>query len=228
MIETLGLLPIVMLGAIFGLDVVSFPQAMISRPIVAATAAGALMGEPMRGLLIGTALEFFALETLPIGASRYPEWGSAAVVGGALFASQPETLAGALTTATVGALATAWVGSWSMVRLRKLNASWARARHERIARGSKHVVEGLQLYGMTADLARGALLTFVALEILVPLQRAALAHWDSDPRVSRACVVATATAVAGAAAWKVFHATSGARWLFLGGLAAGLSLLALR
>ena len=25
-------------------------------------------------------------ETLPVGASRYPEWGSAAVVGGALFA----------------------------------------------------------------------------------------------------------------------------------------------
>jgi len=29
-------LPIALLGAVFGLDVVSFPQAMISRPLVAA------------------------------------------------------------------------------------------------------------------------------------------------------------------------------------------------
>ena len=35
------------------------------------------------------ALELIALETLPFGASRYPEWGSASVVGGAIFASQP-------------------------------------------------------------------------------------------------------------------------------------------
>ena len=39
-----------------------------------------------RGLLLGAALELIALETLPFGASRYPEWGSASVVGGAIFA----------------------------------------------------------------------------------------------------------------------------------------------
>ena len=32
------LLPLAILGAVLGLDVVSFPQAMISRPLVAATA----------------------------------------------------------------------------------------------------------------------------------------------------------------------------------------------
>ena len=36
---------------------------------------------------MSTVLELIALETLPVGASRYPEWGSAAVVGGALFAN---------------------------------------------------------------------------------------------------------------------------------------------
>jgi len=67
------LLPLAMLGAVLGLDVVSFPQAMISRPIVAATAAATLLGDPGRGLLVGATLEMFALETLPFGASRYPE-----------------------------------------------------------------------------------------------------------------------------------------------------------
>ena len=42
--SALEILPIVLLGIVCGLDVVSFPQGMISRPIVAATAAGALGG----------------------------------------------------------------------------------------------------------------------------------------------------------------------------------------
>ena len=50
-------LPIAMLGALLGLDVVSFPQAMVSRPIVAATLAGAFIGHPPAGLLIGVVLE---------------------------------------------------------------------------------------------------------------------------------------------------------------------------
>ena len=38
---SLGLIPLALLGALLGLDVVSFPQAMISRPLVAATLGGA-------------------------------------------------------------------------------------------------------------------------------------------------------------------------------------------
>ena len=223
----LEVLPLVLLGALLGLDVVSFPQAMLSRPIVAATLAGALVGHPGDGLLVGAALEFFALETLPFGASRYPEWGSASVVGGALYATQGDG-AGALSVAVLAALVTAWVGGWSMVQLRKLNARWARARHERVARGSKRVVEGLQLYGMTADLARGGALTMAAFLVFRPMQQLVLASWHTDARFSRGFVVAVATSVAGAAAWKILHTTAGARWLVLGGLAAGLSVLALR
>jgi hypothetical protein len=41
-------------------------------------------------------------------------------------------------------------------------------------------------------------------------------------------VTAVAATVAAAAVWTIFHATPGARWLFVGGLAAGLLLLAIR
>ena len=75
------LVSLTVLGAVLGLDAVSFPQAMLSRPIVASTLGGAVVGDPLSGLLAGAALEFVALETLPVGASRYPEWGSASVVG---------------------------------------------------------------------------------------------------------------------------------------------------
>ena len=86
--DILSLLPLAFLGGVVGLDVVSFPQAMISRPIVAATLGGAFVGNGTAGVLIGVVLELIALDTLPFGASRYPEWGSAGVAGGALFAAE--------------------------------------------------------------------------------------------------------------------------------------------
>jgi mannose/fructose/N-acetylgalactosamine-specific phosphotransferase system component IIC len=222
------LLPLALLGAVLGLDVVSFPQAMISRPLVAATAAALLLGDPVRGLLVGATLEMFALETLPFGASRYPEWGSAAVIGGSLFTLHDNTSAGALTVAVLAALTAAWIGGWSMVQLRKLNAVLARRRHEAVAAGSKRVVEGLQVFGLTADLLRGGLLTMVLLALLTPVQSYVLGTWNSDPRVSRAVVVGVAASVAAGAVWKVVHAAPAARWLMLVGVAIGLALVAMR
>lgn len=221
-------LPIGLLGALLGLDVVSFPQAMISRPLVAATAAALLLGDPVRGLLVGATLEMFALETLPFGASRYPEWGSAAVIGGSLFTLHDNTSAGALTVAVLAALSAAWIGGWSMVQLRKLNAILARQRHEAVAAGSKRVVEGLQVFGLTADLLRGGLLTMVLLALFTPVQSYVLGTWNTDPRVSRAVVVGVAASVAAGAVWKVVHAAPGARWLMLVGVAVGLAFVAMR
>jgi len=42
--QIFSIVPIAILGGVIGLDVVSFPQAMISRPIVAATLGGAFVG----------------------------------------------------------------------------------------------------------------------------------------------------------------------------------------
>ncbi|MEO7084400.1 MAG: PTS sugar transporter subunit IIC [Gemmatimonadaceae bacterium] len=219
------LLPIAILGGVLGLDVVSFPQAMISRPIVAATLSGALIGQPLSGVLIGAALELIALETLPFGASRYPEWGSASVVGGAIFASHPDHPAGAMTVSVVAALATTWVGGWTMVKLRQLNAVWAGKNRVALEAGARGSVVSLQLKGMTADLARGLLLTAVAYAILAPLSNMLMMLWSVDARVSRCVVVTAAASVAGGAAWKLFHSTSGARWFFIGGLAVGAFVL---
>jgi PTS system mannose-specific IIC component len=224
-VTALELLPVAILGAVLGLDVVSFPQAMISRPVVAATLGGTLIGESSSGLLIGAILELIALETLPFGASLYPEWGSAAVVGGVIFGSHAGHPAGAMTLAVAAALATTWVGGWTMVRLRKLNARWAGARRAALEAGARGSVVSLQLIGMTADLVRGFLLTAIAYAVLEPLSTFCIARWSVDARLSRGLVVGVAASVAGGAAWKLFHSTNGARWLFLGGLAAGLFML---
>ncbi|MBI2795684.1 MAG: PTS sugar transporter subunit IIC [Gemmatimonadetes bacterium] len=222
------LAPLVLLGALLGLDVVSFPQAMLSRPIVAATIAGVVVGQPEQGLMAGAALELIALETLPFGASRYPEWGSASVVGGALFAMQPGGRAGALSLAILGALATAWIGGGSMVALRRLNGRWARGRRDAIARGDWPAVRTLMLGGIGADLVRGGAITLVALFAMVPIMQATLGGWTVDPRTSRAASVAVLAAVAAGACWKLFRPSRTARWLFAGGLAAGLAILTLR
>ncbi len=84
--RAIDLVPLSLLGGVLGLDVVSFPQAMISRPIVASTLGGAFAGDALAGLVCGAALECLAVESLPVGASRYPEWGSASTVAGVLAA----------------------------------------------------------------------------------------------------------------------------------------------
>src|SRR3712207_6854975 len=110
---------------------------MVSRPIVAATLSGAFVGEASSGLLMGVMLELIALDTLPLGASRYPEWGSASVVGGALFASHTAHPPGALVVALLGTLAAAWIGGWSMVKVRGRNARWAGRRRDALGAGSR-------------------------------------------------------------------------------------------
>ena len=76
---------IALIGGMVGLDATSFPQAMISRPLVAASLTGMLLGHPVAGIALGAVLETFALVVLPVGAARYPETGTAAVSAAAAF-----------------------------------------------------------------------------------------------------------------------------------------------
>lgn len=229
---TLDLLPIVLLGAVLGLDVVSFPQAMISRPIVAATLAGAFAGAPAAGLVVGVALECLALETLPFGASRYPEWGSASVVGGLIGTRGAEGALlpdpGAWVIGVMAAIATAWVGGWSMVQHRTLIARWARPRLDDLAAGSMRTVVSLQVYGLTADLLRGAGLTLLGLLVAWPISTWAITAWRLGALETRGVLITGAAAVAASAVWKVLHGYSVTRRLFVAGLAVGTMLVGLR
>jgi mannose/fructose/N-acetylgalactosamine-specific phosphotransferase system component IIC len=229
---SLDLLPLVLLGAVLGLDVVSFPQVMISRPIVAATLAGAFAGSPAAGLVVGVALECLALETLPFGASRYPEWGSASVVGGLIGtrgadgALLPDP--GAWVIGVMAAIATAWVGGWTMVQHRTLIARWARPRLNQLAAGSMRTVVSLQVYGLSADLLRGGTLTLLGLLVAWPVSSWAIAAWRLGAVQTRGAVILGAAAVAASAVWKVLHGYSVTRRLFAVGLAVGTLIVAVR
>lgn len=222
------ILPIAVLGAICGLDFVSFPQAMISRPIVAATAGGAIMGSAPEGLLIGVILELLALDTRPFGASRYPEWGTAGVTGGAVFAAVGGARPGSLAVAVFISLVTAMLSGSSMLALRKLIGARAAATRELIEAGSDRAVVGLQLFGLTADLARGFLLTLLAVGLALPLARGMVEIWGLPATFSNAAVIGLAGAVAGGSLWKFFTTGTRTGWIFLAGLVVGLGFVAVQ
>lgn len=223
--NVLSIIPIAVLGGLIGLDVVSFPQAMISRPIVAATLGGAFVGNGTAGVLIGVILELIALDTLPFGASKYPEWGSAAVTGGALFAVESGKSFGALPACVLAALLTASVSGWSMIVHRRMIAKSLGGYRDRLEEGSRSALLSLHLRSMTMDLIRGALVTFVALLVFRPLVEAIVAIWAPSPATSRAVVVTVAALVAAGALWKIFHSIRHSLLLFLGGLGIGLLLV---
>ena len=219
------LVPFAVLGAIVGLDVVSFPQAMISRPLVAATLSGALAGDAERGVLIGAVLELVALGTLPFGASRYPEWGSAAVVGGALYATGADAPTGHLALASLGALLAALLSGQSMVWLRTVNGRWARGARTALESGRADLVMSLQLRGLAGDLVRGALVTAIALGLLYRPYTVLGAIWSGSAAAERAVVAGLTAALGGATIWMLVRGTPGARACVVLGLAAGAVVL---
>ena len=66
-------------GMLVGVDLVSVPQMMIARPLVAGTVAGAILGDIETGLKLGVVFELLQYDILPVGAVRYPEYGPATV-----------------------------------------------------------------------------------------------------------------------------------------------------
>jgi PTS system mannose-specific IIC component len=108
-------------GAVLGLDAVSWPQAMISRPVVAATLGGALFGDAASGFLVGAVLELLALGRTPYGAAIYPETGPAGLLAGAGLAAGGVSGIGALLVAVASGLVIGWIGAMSVRMQRALN-----------------------------------------------------------------------------------------------------------
>lgn len=116
-------LTVALLGGLVGLDTTSFPQAMISRPLVAGTLTGAVFGRPVEGLMVGFIMEAFALLVLPIGASRYPESSTATVAAAAAYlaSTTPGLEAGVLALVVAFGLGWEWVAGETVVLLRRGN-----------------------------------------------------------------------------------------------------------
>ena len=128
---------LVLWGTVVALDLVSVPQAMLSRPLVAGTVAGWLVGDVEAGLRVGVVLELFALDVLPIGAVRYPDYGPATVAAVALAAGAPWELGLGLSDGL--ALVLAALGGWSLQTVRRWTALSIQPRAAGLAAGEKAI-----------------------------------------------------------------------------------------
>ena len=167
--------PLVLWGTIAGLDLASVLQGLLNRPLIAGTVSGLIIGDPEAGLRIGAALELFALDVLPVGASRYPDYGGATVAAVALGVWQP--WAAALGPSVLLGLLLAQLGGWTVVTHRRINA-WALHRAAlALDRGDPGVATRLHLLGIGTDLVRSAGLILLGLAAVAVLARAP--HFDT-------------------------------------------------
>lgn len=207
---------LLLLGAIVTVDGTSVGQFMISRPIVAATLAGWLAGSPELGIIVGVILEAYHLSVVPFGASRYPEPGAPAVVGGAIYAASGGGV-GTLVTVLLFVLVWEWVCGMSVGPLRRVNMRIRpdAARHTL----TPELIRGRHLSGIALDALRGVLLTGSGMVLLWLLLAAPRPMWGAAEWVAWLALGATATASL-AATVRLF----GLRRLrfFLSGAVAGL------
>lgn len=154
--EPMVLLLLLGWAVVVGLDLSSWPQMMLSRPLVAGSVAGLILGDPAAGLTVGAILELFALDVLPIGASRYPDFGVATVGGVVLAAGGPlaQTTGAGVGLGLALALASLPLIEW----VRRANAVAARLGSDRLAAGDVLTVRRLQAGGLRRDLGRAAIL----------------------------------------------------------------------
>jgi mannose/fructose/N-acetylgalactosamine-specific phosphotransferase system component IIC len=148
-------------GTLVGLDLVSVAQTMIARPLVAGTVAGAILGDPSAGMRVGVLLELYALDVLPVGASRYPDFGPATIAATAAVAGAPWELSLGL-GGTLG-LIMAVLGGATLQILRRHNADDIQRRAAALAAGDSGAIRHLQRAGLARDAFRSAMLTIVGL-----------------------------------------------------------------
>src|SRR2546426_7661925 len=78
-------------GTLVGLDLVSVPQMMIARPIVAGPGAGAILGDLATGPELGVLFELFPYDVMPVGAAPHPQDGPPPLAPGGTAAAPPGT-----------------------------------------------------------------------------------------------------------------------------------------
>lgn len=151
-------------GGLLAVDAVSWPQVMISRPIVSASLGGALVGAPGAGLLVGSVLELLAMRHPPFGATRYPDTGPAGLIAGASFAASGGTGLGPLLAAVIGGWCVGWIGAVSVMARRRFNERLVLPTPELAAR--PELLERRHQLAIWLDVLRGV---FVVAAFLIPV-----------------------------------------------------------
>lgn len=214
----LTLAAVTLWGVIVAMDLATMPQGFLSRPLVAATVTGALVGRVELGLLVGAVLELYALDVMPVGASRYPDLGSAAVP--ATIAAVQAPLGMEVGLAGLIGLPLAVAGGWGLHLIRRRSAVAISHRRARVAAGDARAIWELQRGGLLRDAGRGLAIVLAGLAATWLVGRM---PFGTSPHawLPSAGVVAGGLAAATAGAMRRGGAGARRRWLGVG-LATGL------
>jgi mannose/fructose/N-acetylgalactosamine-specific phosphotransferase system component IIC len=216
-------IPLLLWGTLVGLDLVSVPQAMISRPLVAGTVAGWLVGDLEVGLRVGALFELFALDVLPAGAVRYPDYGPATISAVALGAGTPWELGLGVSVAL--GLVLAVVGGWSLQVVRRWNARAIQRRAAALAAGESSAIRWLQYGAVLRDALRGFTLTLFGLVVAATITESV--RLDRQTAVAFTLVaIGSALAAAASGAFRSSGRGPRLKWL-VAGLAVGTGLAVL-
>jgi PTS system mannose-specific IIC component len=216
------------LGGLVGVDATSYAQTMISRPLIAATLTGVVMGRPVEALFLGSILELFALVILPVGAARYPESGTAAVAATAAYLSvSPMLSPGVVLLAVLFALLWEHVGGMSVVLTRHFNERFASL--DRVAPGGRRdrAIERGHRMALAVDFLRGAVVTVSGVFIGSLSVRGLAQLWSLDAAVAPT-ILSIGIACMVAAALPLFGGLRAQKLAFSVGLTCGLLILLLR
>jgi PTS system mannose-specific IIC component len=214
---------VVLLGGFVGLDVASVPQVMFSRPIVAGLLGGTLVGHPLPGLAMGALLELFALDTLPVGATRNPDWGPGSVAAGALAGSHTDGFpASGFLGLVLVAVVIAWAGGWMVHLVRRANVAAVVARRAALDAGDAAAIRVVQWQGLLRDGGRSLALTMLALALGDQVSTLFASRGAGPQAVSQLALAATSVGGALVAGLRLAGQGSQRVWL-AAGLAAGLA-----
>jgi PTS system mannose-specific IIC component len=191
------LIVLVVWGTLVGLDLVSLPQMMIARPLVAGTIAGAILGDIPTGLKLGIVFELLQYDILPVGAVRYPEYGPATIAAVATAHASAGVLGLGL-GALVG-LVTGLIGGLTINLLRRINSRIVHAAAAQLESGDPGALMRVHVGGLARDALRAALVTAAGL-VLAWLARPLLANALTVRGAVLLAVAAVATALAAGAA----------------------------
>src|SRR6266568_5021988 len=154
------LIALLVWGTLVGVDLVSLPQMMIARPLVAGTVAGAILGDIPTGLKLGVVFELLQYDILPVGAVRYPEYGPATVAAVATAHAAPGGGVLGLGLGALVGLVTGLLGGVTINLLRRVNSRIVHAAAAQLESGDPRALARPLLAG--ALTVRGALLLAVA------------------------------------------------------------------
>jgi len=187
------LIALIVWGTLVGVDLVSLPQMMIARPLV----AGAILGDIPTGLKLGVVFELLQYDILPVGAVRYPEYGPATVAAVATAHASAGVLGLGL-GALVG-LVTGLLGGVTINVLRRVNSRIVHAAASELEAGDPNALVRVHVGGLLRDALRAAVVTVVGL-VLAWLARPLLGGVLTVRGAVLLAVAVVATALAAGAA----------------------------